>query len=132
MAEMVTAPPPLPIEDDVHEGPSAAQAWKRRRAGGGAATEPAFPAARVREILERGGYASEVCDGAAVYLSAVLEQITGRLLGSAGVLSGQSAAAAELEMAVAARTLVERTSRAVYIYIYIYIYIICGCVCVCA
>ena len=117
MAEMVTAPPPLPIEDasallgtkrgDAHEGPpNSSHASKRRRAGGGTATEPAFPAARVREILERGGYASEVCDGAAVYLSAVLEQITGRLLGSAGVLSGKGAAAAELEMAVAARTLV--------------------------
>ena len=45
----------------------------------------AFSAAGVRECLKRGGYAQEVCDGAAVYLSAVLEQITGRLLGSAGV-----------------------------------------------
>jgi len=124
---MVPAPPPLPAEDwDVGgllgtkrdeadagpEPPGAGQEAKRRRAarGGGdaPAAEPAFPAARVREILERGGYASEVCDGAAVYLSAVLEQITGRLLGSAGVETGQgadAAAAAALEMAVAARTL---------------------------
>ena len=46
---------------------------------------PAFPASRVRELLHERGYAAEVCDGAAVYLSAVLEQITGRLIGSAGV-----------------------------------------------
>ena len=48
---------------------------------------PAFPANRIRELLEQRGHmhATEVCDGAAVYLSAVLQQITSRLLHSAGV-----------------------------------------------
>ena len=36
---------------------------------------PAFPAQRIREALKEGGYARDVRDGAALYLSAVLEQV---------------------------------------------------------
>ena len=47
-----------------------------------------FPTDRIHEALKQGGYAPQVRDGAAVYLSAVLEQITARLLDKASKEDG--------------------------------------------
>jgi hypothetical protein len=70
------------VEETENEGIAEREAKKERTEGSSA---PAFPATRIRELLEQRGHATEVCDGAAVYLSAVLQQITSRLLHSAGV-----------------------------------------------
>jgi len=70
------------VEETENGGIAEREAKKERTEGSSA---PAFPATRIRELLEQRGHATEVCDGAAVYLSAVLQQITSRLLHSAGV-----------------------------------------------